>query len=59
MSEKKITLVCPHCQNDNQKMIEITLGPTKFGDRIFTRYKCEVCSKEWTNNEEISNGKLN
>lgn len=33
---------CPHCNNDNEKMIE-KLG--EYDNRI--KYGCNVCSKVW------------
>jgi len=41
-SEKRMHLVCPHCQNDNPNMI------TTYGHRRESmECQCEVCAKGW------------
>jgi len=35
-------LRCPHCQNDDKRMIEVT---AEYIDKII--YTCDVCTKHW------------
>lgn len=50
MLKKKTNLICPHCKNDDQSMME-ELDSAYYVNRRYSRVRCDVCSKEWTHDE--------
>lgn len=39
---------CPHCQNDDESLIELLLVFRSITGEVTVKYLCSVCSKEWS-----------